>query len=83
MELHYWWEHSNAVITILLPIASFHLSVHKPHSTYNSLLHIFFFLWRPINIISADIESILADMNTTELVIQIGPEKKKSGPFGI
>ena len=22
-------------------------------------------------------------MNTTELVIQIGPEKKKSGPFGI
>ena len=21
MELHYWWEHSNAVITILLPVA--------------------------------------------------------------
>ena len=28
-------------------------------------------------------ESILADMNTTELVIQIGPVKGKSGPFGI
>ena len=30
-----------------------------------------------------NIEAILAVMNTTELVVEIRPEKKNSGPLGI
>ena len=36
-----------------------------------------------ITVKETNIEAILAVMNTTELVVEIRPEKKNSGPLGI